>query len=407
MELTDSVDIVHILNMDDTESKLSSMQIISNSNSTDSDCNYILSDVNEKILILIKFKQIVSLKSITFYANDIDNNNISQHKSISIYKLENLTIDFNDLDLLSPDKSIECNRNKISNGQIIKLQNTSKLQNTQFIAIYIKSNQNSTDKTILNSIILKGESTNNDTVSLDMNIFKIETNNCYHNWSCQACSYSNTSNITECALCYTENSINSKPPTNEWSCDKCTFINPSNVAQCEMCDEIYTKTENNNINFIYECDQLLRILYGIKYYSLLKLDENPSNNDIFISFCQIVYPQLINDYQHIIFHHFDDLEEINAQIIDDHNFGDCNHLKCVSFKRYYNDSEEDRRTILIMMKKQTVSYYFIEKYLIIFIIGCTTYSMLVSEPKKDLVFDHDDNDDMKDSNQYLIYNLNE
>ena len=53
------------------------------------------------------------------------------------------------------------------------------------------------DKTILNSnfIILKGEFTNNDICSPDMNIFKIETNN-----YCQTCSYSNTTTKTKCAL---------------------------------------------------------------------------------------------------------------------------------------------------------------------------------------------------------------
>ena len=278
MDLSDCVDTVHILNMDDAQSKLSKMQLISNSN----DCNYILSDADEKILILIKFKQAVSLKSIEIHANVInEDNDISESKAISIYKLQNLPVYVNELDSLSSDESFECSKYQLSNGQIIELQNSSKLQlaikfkDTQFIAIYLKSNQNGTDKTIINSIILKGESTrcqlktNNDisketdeakleppmkplqndnnkveplaqiilrkdeinnehelpepsieqnetisafidstpkphsTSSLDLNIFKIDTNNCYHNWACQICAYSNTPNVTECAMCDT------------------------------------------------------------------------------------------------------------------------------------------------------------------------------------------------------------
>ena len=59
----------------------------------------------------------------------------------------------------------------------------------------VKSNQNDTDKTILNSIILKVQFTKYVTCFPDMNIYKIETNNYYH-----VRSYSNTTNITKCAL---------------------------------------------------------------------------------------------------------------------------------------------------------------------------------------------------------------
>ena len=125
MDLSEYVETVHILNMDDVESELSKMLLILNS----TEPNYILSDADEKILILIKFKQIVSLKSIEIYANatNKDDNDISEPKAISLYKLQNLTFGFNEIDLLSPDKSIECSKDKLSNGRIINLQNTSKL----------------------------------------------------------------------------------------------------------------------------------------------------------------------------------------------------------------------------------------------------------------------------------------
>eukprot|EP01084_Bolivina_argentea_P132638 234078_1 len=89
---------------------------------------------------------------------------------------------------------------------------------------------------------------------------------------------------------------------------------------------------------INECDHLHRILHGLKYYSLLKLDENPSRRDIFAEFCDIVYPELLNDYSHVICKHSTQLETIYDQLITDDNFGECVSSKCILFKRYYDNS---------------------------------------------------------------------
>ena len=107
---------------------------------------------------------------------------------------------------------------------------------------------------------------------------------------------------------------------------------------------IYKTTKSNcfgknavdNIN-INSCDHLQRMLIGIKYYQLLNLHQNPSNNDIFIDFCQRVYVELLNDYQHIISTHSQQLELIHDQIINDTEFGECDHRKCQLFTRYYDN----------------------------------------------------------------------
>jgi len=219
MDLSPCVKAVNILNIDENESTLSPSQLISNSNGTQ---HFIVSDTDQEILILIKFKQIVSLKSMIIYANATivkDNiDDISEPKELSIYKIQHLAFNFDDLQSLSADKSIECSKNKLSKGQVIKLQNNSKsaikFKNSQFIAIYIKSNQDNTEKTIINSISLKGEINNkqSDTNTdidqpqntqnikhsddifdddkekkIDLNnleIFKIESNQCYLDWNC-------------------------------------------------------------------------------------------------------------------------------------------------------------------------------------------------------------------------------
>ena len=113
MDLSDRVEIVNILNINQNESTLSPIQLISNTNTN----KCIISDADEELLILIKFNQIVSLKSITIHATNIDNDDdVSEPKQLSIYKLENLTVDFNDLDSLSADKTIECSKKKLSKG---------------------------------------------------------------------------------------------------------------------------------------------------------------------------------------------------------------------------------------------------------------------------------------------------
>ena len=44
----------------------------------------------------------------------------------------------------------------------------------------------------------------------------------------------------------------------------------------------------------------LNVHNGLKYYTLLDLENNASNICMFNNFCQEVYPQLLNDYQYII-----------------------------------------------------------------------------------------------------------
>ena len=74
----------------------------------------------------------------------------------NIYKLQNMNINFNDIESLKIQKSIKCNLKKLLKGQSIKLQSNSKLailfEHVEYLAIYIKSNQNDTERTIINAI---------------------------------------------------------------------------------------------------------------------------------------------------------------------------------------------------------------------------------------------------------------
>ena len=166
MDLQPSVETISILNIDNDLSSISATEVIANKGQQNySNNKYILSDVDEELLILIKFKEYVSLKSIKINAsNDIDiddDHDVSPPKQIHIYKLKSSSISFHDVDSLHSDKSIKCNPKKLKKGQLIKLQKESKLAVTfkriQHLCIYIKSNQRDTEKTYLNSITLIGD----------------------------------------------------------------------------------------------------------------------------------------------------------------------------------------------------------------------------------------------------------
>ena len=69
----------------------------------------------------------------------------------------------------------------------------------------------------------------------------------------------------------------------------------------------YSPKPNNISNIsiidINKCDALKRMIMAMRYYKLLKVENNVENKEILISFCQTVYTQLVNDYEHIINNH--------------------------------------------------------------------------------------------------------
>ena len=119
MNLSTIVDSVQILNLDQDSSNISaSEEIINEPNMNRTASPYIVSDADEQLLILIGFKQIVSLKSIKLYAfinnikdddeNEENDEDISVPKQVYIYKLPNADVNFNDIDSIQHDKSIKC-----------------------------------------------------------------------------------------------------------------------------------------------------------------------------------------------------------------------------------------------------------------------------------------------------------
>ena len=173
MDLYDQIESVEVLNVDKEISNMRGTEVVISSNKDISNQKYIVSDADEELLILIGFKTVVDLKAIKLYATtqvDIDEDeDISQPKNIHIYKLDNLNVNFDDLLSLNPHKSIICDKKKLVKGQNIKLQkqskNITKFKKVKYLAIYIETNQNETEKTILHAIQVKGNTLKANTIS--------------------------------------------------------------------------------------------------------------------------------------------------------------------------------------------------------------------------------------------------
>eukprot|EP01083_Nonionella_stella_P038221 103996_1 len=165
MELSNYVSGVNILNIDKDESTISNRDLISNSLNQN---GFIVSDADEELLILIEFARIMDLQSIKIYSLPLedDHEDISCPKQVHIYHLKHLNIDFDDVNAMKPDKSVECCLKKLKKGQNIALQKAShnaiKFKQTKHLAIYIQSNQADAEKTCVHSITLKGRTTNGD-----------------------------------------------------------------------------------------------------------------------------------------------------------------------------------------------------------------------------------------------------
>eukprot|EP01084_Bolivina_argentea_P264144 447334_1 len=160
MDLYKTIKSLQVLNIDESESTISATELSVYESIKDSK-SFIVSDVDEELIILIQFFQPIDLKSIKLYAHDIEIDDASPPKQIHIYKINNLNYDFDDIKSLKSVKSIKCSSKKLSKGQSINvnknIKNPLTFKKVSYLAIYIESNQNDTEKTYLNGMVLKGQ----------------------------------------------------------------------------------------------------------------------------------------------------------------------------------------------------------------------------------------------------------
>eukprot|EP01084_Bolivina_argentea_P092128 165783_1 len=172
MNLRHLIDTFRILNMSDEESTIIEERFPFQ-NSFKKDC-YIVSDVDEELLLLIEFHNVVDLHSIKIHALPQSENNNDDHdddenkedmspgKAMQIFRIEDLSKDFNDLHEMKATHSLDLKSKKLAKGQSINLQKKSKIaikfKKIRYLAVLIKSNQNNTEKSYINGIILSGKS---------------------------------------------------------------------------------------------------------------------------------------------------------------------------------------------------------------------------------------------------------
>ena len=160
MDLSKVVKSVQILNIDEAESTISPELLPAFDTHKDSK-KFIVSDVDEELLILIEFSQIIDLRSIRVHALPLDGDSIedaSPPRQVHAFKIKHANYNFDDFQnqALKPDKSLQCSAKKLAKGQLLKLK-APKFKRLKFLALFIDSNQEGTEKTYLNGISMKGQ----------------------------------------------------------------------------------------------------------------------------------------------------------------------------------------------------------------------------------------------------------
>merc|ERR1712129_105785 len=127
---------------------------------------YIVSDDDEELLVLIALKQPIDLKAIKIRASVskmdgklVSELQVSAPKLLFIYAVNDLNVNFDDLETMQEDKDITTGLKKVNGkGQMVKLQNEpknmAKFKKLKYLAVCIKSNHKETDRTLLHSITL-------------------------------------------------------------------------------------------------------------------------------------------------------------------------------------------------------------------------------------------------------------
>eukprot|EP01083_Nonionella_stella_P125063 378076_1 len=161
MNLEPFVNTLNILNYNKDDSTISHIyQTLLTSDTAKSD-SYIVSNCDEEILFLIEFSQQIELDTMIIHAlPSTRRTRLSRPHVIHIYKSDNISLSFDDVSSMKPDKSIECEVNGLREGQTVTfsndIQTAIKFKKVRCLVIYVKSNQDGIKRTFLNGITMKG-----------------------------------------------------------------------------------------------------------------------------------------------------------------------------------------------------------------------------------------------------------
>eukprot|EP01083_Nonionella_stella_P295912 1005487_1 len=325
---------ISVLNVKVEESTISSEQLISKTVFNDNEA-YLISDVDEELLILVDFKEINDLRSIKLHALSNNNEDLdtSQPKTVHIYHLNDLAKDFNDIKSMKSDKTTECLIQKLRKGQNIKLQ-SAKFRRTRYLGIYIESNQNETEQTHLNGITFKGIAT------------KTSSTNAH-----SPASIINERYVNHPAV-YSTCKLLDKPDT---TCLRMLHLPPFQIFRNMVNLKLNTKYEllhNRHPCNVQQCSHLQRICVVLQEYHRQIKASSKSQRKIEIGeVLRRVYGdkdteiKLFNDYDHLLanHNHIDEFEAIyNNFKLRTNNNTCCNLSNCPIFSRNRRDRSDEK-----------------------------------------------------------------
>eukprot|EP01084_Bolivina_argentea_P101427 181844_1 len=114
--------------------------------------------------------------------------------------------------------------------------------------------------------------------------------------------------------------------------DNQTFVNIFN-KNCQNCN---LNTKNDIID---QCQCLQRLAIGLCYYGTTKGSSDKKWNE----FCLDIYGHnFLNDYQHLLKKHSNQLNEIKTELIRKYKLSNCTLNECKCTIRHLNRDEKDK-----------------------------------------------------------------
>ena len=182
--LNNLIQTIRVLNRSDEESTISDEAFGANTNPNAA--NFIKSDSDEELLILVEFRENIDLETVSFHACSPEENKtnggddgdgggdeededeededggVSAPKKVFLYKVESLNKDFDDAQSAKPDVKVVCDSTKLSSnkGHVLNLKKKGKtaikFRKCSKIMIFIASNQDGTEQTFISGIKFTG-----------------------------------------------------------------------------------------------------------------------------------------------------------------------------------------------------------------------------------------------------------
>eukprot|EP01084_Bolivina_argentea_P000772 1421_1 len=338
---SETIDSINILNVDEYKSTISSTELTSHN--TVDDSLFIVSDVDEELLILISFKHIFDLKSIQI-CSLLETHHVDEQwsgpKKIHVYKTKHINLNFEDIRSMKPNLTINCDPYKLTQGENIDLQNCSKnavaFKSTKYLAIYIASNQKGTENTFINKIAFNAQinarQMQNTTYESAVGNLKTVNNNVNHR--SQQKHDNGPLNLFLFDTKDTDNMSTLKTLTTQLESLNCDYsvtglVTPD-MNQNMVADNIETQSK-----FLSECTELKRLTFILKeYHSYIKEGKGTFYEELEL----LDTVQLLNDFNYLLKFHKDNFEDIYNYLIENiYNNKACKLSKCLSMKRNHRD----------------------------------------------------------------------